>query len=94
MEKGGHVYILTNEARTVLYTGVTSNLPRRLAQHKDGSGSTFTRRYRCTILVYTAHFSSIMEAIACEKRIKSGSRADKIRLIESENPAWSEIEVY
>ena len=64
------VYILTNDRRTVLYAGVTNDLERRLAEHKDGAGSQFARRYNAHRLVWAEQFLRADDAIAMEKRIK------------------------
>ncbi len=89
--EGGWVYILTNEHRTVLYTGVTSNLRVRIARHRSGLGSKFTRRYNATRLVYYEQARSLQAMIAREKQIKAGSRAGKVRLIEAFNPEWKDL---
>ena len=80
------VYILTNSRHTVLYTGVTNNLERRLSEHKDKLGSAFTRKYNVDQLVYYECGDDISVAIAREKQIKAGSRQDKIDLINGINP--------
>jgi putative endonuclease len=85
------VYIMTNIANTVLYTGVTNALRRRVAEHKEGRGSAFTRRYKTHKLVFYERFVRITDAIAAEKRIKAGSRAKKITLIEEQNPEWNDL---
>ncbi|WP_350284155.1 GIY-YIG nuclease family protein [uncultured Croceitalea sp.] len=84
-----YVYILTNQHRTVLYTGVTNNLVRRLHEHKDGiinNKKTFTARYKCKHLLYYEEFTWIQEAIAREKEIKGWLRVKKLDLIKSVNP--------
>ena len=91
MPRGGHVYILTNAARTVLYTGVTSDLPARLEQHRTGQYDGFTKRYKTHLLVYCDWFPDIREAIDAEKQIKAGSRKKKIQLIEQANPKWRDL---
>ena len=92
MERGGLVYILTNKLNTVLYTGVTSDLATRIWQHKNKIHPTsFTSKYNCDKLVYYYFFSRIEDAIAEEKRIKGGSRAAKIKLIEINNPKWKDL---
>lgn len=92
MERGGWVYILTNESNKVLYTGVTSNLKVRIYEHKEKSHpSSFTAKYNVCKLVFFEAYSSIEEAIAYEKKIKGGSRLSKIKLIESINPLWKEL---
>jgi putative endonuclease len=85
------VYMMTNRNKTVIYTGVTNNLRKRVFQHKDKEDCSFTKRYNITKLVYYESFNSIHEAIAAEKKIKSGSRAKKIALIESINPNWNDL---
>jgi len=92
MRKGGFVYILTTISNTALYTGVTAHLLQRMHQHRTHqiSGS-FTDKYNCTKLVYYRAFEGIAAAIAEEKRIKGGSRKQKIRLIESLNPQWKDL---
>jgi putative endonuclease len=86
------VYILTNQSRT-LYVGMTNNLARRVAQHKEGEVPGFTKRYRIKRLVYFEEFRNVRDAIAREKEIKGWRRAKKTALIESLNPRWDEIEV-
>lgn len=86
-----YVYILTNKNNTVLYTGVTSDLIRRLNEHRNGEGSKFTKKYNLHKLVYFEHFSQIETAIAREKQIKAGSRANKFALIESFNQDWKDL---
>jgi putative endonuclease len=86
------VYIMTNRMRTTLYTGVTSNLVGRVREHRDQVyPNSFTSRYKCFHLVYYECFHSIEEAIAREKQIKGGSRADKLELIKRMNPAWDDL---
>ncbi|MHB1937648.1 MAG: GIY-YIG nuclease family protein [Acidobacteriaceae bacterium] len=85
------VYIMTNRSRT-LYVGVTSNLERRIQEHKSGfvEGS-FTHRYRLDRLVYYEQFSMITSAIDREKQIKGWLRIKKIALIVSKNPEWKDL---
>jgi len=85
------VYIMTNPKHTVLYTGVTNDLSRRVAEHKNGIGSGFTCKYQLTKLVYCESHGSPREAIAREKQIKAGSRMKKIELIRSVNPEWEDL---
>ncbi len=87
----GYVYILSNKWNTVLYTGVTSDLLRRLEQHKSKAVPGFTRKYNLDKLVYFEECSSIVDAIGREKQIKAGSRDKKIELIESSNPDWKDL---
>ncbi|APY06919.1 endonuclease [Winogradskyella sp. J14-2] len=90
--KPGFVYILTNKNNTTLYTGVTANLVQRLKQHKDKTDKkSFAAKYNLNKLVYYESFQMIGDAIAREKQIKAGSRAKKIKLIESINPNWDDL---
>ncbi len=86
--KQSFIYILTNKNKTTLYIGVTNNLQRRLAEHKEGIGSKFTKKYHVHYLVYYEEFNDIAKAIDREKQLKRWSRAKKERLIESVNPDW------
>ncbi len=83
--------MMTNRNKTVIYTGVTNDLRKRARQHKDKKDCSFTKRYNITTLVYYESFNCIHDAIAAEKKIKSGSRAKKIALIESINPSWKDL---
>ncbi|MBK6264539.1 GIY-YIG nuclease family protein [Marivirga sp. S37H4] len=85
------IYILTNRNNTVLYTGVTNNIRRRVTEHKEKLNKGFTFRYKVDKLVYFERFSSIIEAIAREKQIKAGSRQKKLDLINQENPEWIDL---
>lgn len=92
MKYGGFVYMLTSRHRTVLYTGVTSDLKKRLWQHQNKEfGNSFTSKYNCTLLVYYENFLRIEEAIAREKQIKGGSRKAKEILIGNFNPEWKDL---
>jgi putative endonuclease len=86
-----HVYILTNRRRTVLYTGVSGDLIRRLSEHRAKTYSAFTARYNVDRLVYFETFGSAYDAIVREKQIKAGSRQDKLDLIDSINPTWRDL---
>ena len=90
-EKQYFVYILTNKNNTVLYTGVTNHLVRRVLEHRAGSGSQFTSKYKVTKLVFFETISDVHAAIAREKQIKAGSRQKKIVLIEEINPGWEDL---
>jgi putative endonuclease len=86
-----HVYIVTNKNKTVLYTGVTNNLVKRLLQHKESAennANNFTGKYKTFYLIYYERFEFIQHAIAREKEIKGWSRAKKIALINTENSEW------
>jgi len=95
------VYIITNQNKTVLYTGVTNDLSARLYQHEQESKTlkkTFAGKYNCYFLLYYEHFDFIEHAIDREKEIKGWSRKKKHELINSTNPEWKflneEIEQY
>lgn len=84
------VYIMTNAHHTVLYTGVTNNLQRRVLEHRAGK-SGFTKKYNVTKLVFYESGDDVNVAIAREKQIKGGSRKKKIDLINSINPEWKDL---
>jgi len=85
------VYIMTNAHNTVLYTGVTNNLARRVYEHKNGLGSKFVKKYNVYKLVYYEIGNGVNEAIAREKQIKGGSRKKKIDLVNNMNPQWKDL---
>lgn len=85
------VYIMTNKPNGTLYTGVTSDLIKRVYEHKHGVVPGFTKKYGCKRLVYYEMHESMDNAISREKQIKSGSRDKKIELIESMNPKWEDL---
>jgi putative endonuclease len=85
-----YVYILTNRDRSVLYTGVTNNLPQRIIEHylNKGNTDTFTGKYACYLLVYYETFKYVNDAIVREKELKKFRRKQKLALIDSFNPEW------
>ncbi len=90
--KGGYVYIMTNRTDTTFYIGVTSDLRRRVLQHKKGVyPGSFTDRYNCRKLIWFEHYRSIVEAIAMEKRIKRWRKAWKWEAIDRLNPLHSDL---
>ncbi|MCL2662487.1 MAG: GIY-YIG nuclease family protein [Oscillospiraceae bacterium] len=91
MKKQGYVYILFNKRKGTLYTGVTSNLTKRMYEHKHKLADGFTSTYGVDKLGYYEAHSSITSAIEREKQIKSGSRRKKLDLIEIENPEWLDL---
>jgi putative endonuclease len=91
MEKTYCVYIMTNSRKNVLYTGYTSDLARRVQEHKDGVVKGFTQKYKCHILVYFEITDDANAAMQREQQIKGGSRSKKIQLIESINPNWRDL---
>lgn len=90
--KTAQVYILTNKNNTVLYTGLTNDLCRRLYEHKQKlNPKSFASRYNVNKLVWFENYFDIVEAIAREKQIKAGSRAKKLKLINEMNPEWRDL---
>lgn len=85
------VYILTNKNHTVLYIGVTSNLPGRMYQHQNEVAEGFSSRYKLRKLVYYETCGNASDAIAREKQLKKWNRAWKERLIAAENPSWRDL---
>jgi len=85
------VYIMANKRNGTLYTGVTSDLIKRVYQHKEGIADGFTKKYQCKQLVYYEQFEEMIVAIAREKQIKAGSRKKKLKMIESLNPTWRDL---
>jgi putative endonuclease len=89
--RGGWVHIMTNRPNGVLYTGVTSDIARRVYEHREGLVSGFTKRYSLKRLVYMERYERIAEAIQREKNIKHWPRAWKARLILEANPDWNDL---
>jgi len=90
--KTGFVYIITNKNNTTLYIGVTSNLPKRILDHKEKRyQNSFSARYNLNKLVYYEQFQMIGEAIGREKQLKAGSRSTKVLLINGINPMWNDL---
>jgi putative endonuclease len=85
------VYIMANHKAGTVYVGVTSDLPHRAWQHREGAVEGFTSRYNCKRLVWFELHSTMEHAIAREKQIKGGSRKAKIALIEAGNPDWRDL---
>jgi putative endonuclease len=85
-----YVYIMTNHSRT-LYTGVTNNLRRRVAEHKSKMIPGFTQRYNINKIVYFEVTNDVYSALTREKQIKGWMRKKKIALIESVNPEWKDL---
>ncbi len=86
-----YVYIMTNKNNSVLYTGVTNDLIRRVHEHKEKMTKGFTKKYNINKLVYYEAFDIVHNAIAREKQIKAGSRQKKIDLINSVNNEWEDL---
>jgi putative endonuclease len=90
-EKRSYIYIMTNAHQTRLYVGVTSDLNRRVWQHKEKLADSFTERYNVTKLVYYEESDDIRSAIEREKQIKGGSRQKKIDLVNTMNSDWHDL---
>jgi putative endonuclease len=91
MEYGGYVYILASRRNGTLYTGVTSNLAKRIYEHKEGTVKGFSSRHGVKILVYYEHHDRIEDAIVREKQGKEWKRNWKLELIENLNPDWRDL---
>ncbi|MHC1547117.1 GIY-YIG nuclease family protein [Phyllobacterium sp. K27] len=87
----GYVYIITNQKHGTLYIGVTSDLPGRIYQHREGHTPGFAWKYGCTRLVWYQQYESIVDAIQREKSLKRWYRQWKIDLIETTNPGWDDL---
>ena len=87
----GYIYILASQRNGTLYTGVTSNLPRRLFEHRDNLTPGFTSRYGVKTLVRFEEYDLVTDAIAREKAIKNWPRKCKLNLIEIMDPDWQDI---
>ena len=82
---------MANKRNGVIYTGVTSNLAKRVYEHKNKIIDGFAKRYQCNLLVYYKIHHTMQSAITKEKQIKAGSRKKKLKLIESMNPEWRDL---
>ncbi|MEL7196884.1 MAG: GIY-YIG nuclease family protein [Pseudomonadota bacterium] len=91
MTKLPAVYIMASKRNGTLYTGVTSDLPKRVWQHRQGAVDGFSRNYGCKSLVWFERHDTMESAIAREKQIKAGNRKAKLKLIENDNPAWRDL---
>ena len=91
MEKTPTVYIMASEMNGTLYIGVTSDLVKRVWQHKNGEIEGFCKKYKTTMLVYYEQYSSMEEAILREKQLKEWKRMWKMRIIIEMNPKWDDL---
>ena len=91
MEKGGYVYILASKRNGTLYVGITSDLVRRVWEHREGATPGFTSKYDVKLLVWYERHDEIESAILREKAIKKWRRAWKLSLIEETNPTWQDL---
>ena len=91
MEKHGYVYIMASGRNGTLYIGVTSNLLKRVWEHREGIAEGFTSRYGCKMLVWFEMHDRVDDAIRREKQMKEWRRAWKLRQIEATNPDWHDF---
>ncbi|MFZ5717868.1 MAG: GIY-YIG nuclease family protein [Pseudomonadota bacterium] len=91
MERAFTVYVLASRRNGTLYVGVTSNLARRVHQHREGTACSFARKYGVRLLIWYESFPTALEAIAFEKRLKRWRRRWKLELIEKANPRWDDL---
>ena len=89
--KAGYLYILASSKNGILYVGVTSNLIKRIYQHKEKLIEGFTEKHNISRLVYYEQFNNIETAIIREKNIKHWKRSWKVRTIEQFNPEWKDL---
>ena len=85
------VYIVASKRNGTLYIGVTSDLPKRAYEHREGLVLGFSSKYACKILVWYEQHDTMVDAITREKQIKAGSRKKKLALIEALNPEWADL---
>ena len=87
------VYLMTNQFNTILYTGSTNDLKRRLAEHRSTRRAGFAQQYRINKLVYYEKFNEPLDAVSREKQLKAGPRRKKVALIDSMNPEWLNLSI-
>ena len=90
-EREPAIYIMANRREGTLYVGVTSDLIKRVYEHKHAEVEGFTKRYGCKVLVYYEYCEDMYAAITREKQLKAGSRKKKLALIEQLNPTWQDL---
>ena len=83
--------MMASKRNGTIYVGVTSNLPQRAWQHREGVADGFTKRYGCKTLVWFEQHETMESAILREKQIKAGNRTKKLALIEADNPTWRDL---
>ena len=91
MDRQYYVYIITNQNHTVLYTGITNDLNKRIYEHKEKLAKGFSAKYNLDKLVYFQVTEDVISAITREKQIKGGSRKKKVELINDLNPDWIDL---
>ena len=89
----GYLYILASRRNGTIYVGCTTDLPKRIYEHRNGLVRGFTRRYSVKRLVYVETYHDVSDAALRERRIKDWHRAWKIQLIEADNPTWEDLAV-
>jgi putative endonuclease len=89
--KQSAIYIIASQKNGTIYTGVTSDLPKRISEHKQKIRKGFAARHNCTQLVYYESYETMEGAILREKQLKGGSREKKLYLIETNNPDWKDV---
>ncbi len=85
------VYSMASKMNGTIYIGVTSDLLRRVYEHKQGAGSSFSTKYGCKVLVWYCFFETMVQALQMEKFLKMKNRSYKISLIESRNVSWNDL---
>jgi len=91
MEKQGFVYIMASGRNGTLYSGVTSDLPKRAWEHRTGAVEGFTRKHGCKLLVWYQAYEELDSAKLRERQMKEWKRAWKLELIETTNPRWRDL---
>ncbi|WP_321326459.1 GIY-YIG nuclease family protein [uncultured Parasphingorhabdus sp.] len=91
MGQPGYVYIMASQKNGTIYLGVTSNLPKRVYEHRQGLFEGFTKKHGCKLLVWYEGFDDIQEARAAERRMKNWKRQWKLKRIERMNPEWNDL---
>jgi putative endonuclease len=89
--KSGCVYIMANQRNGTIYTGVTSDLPARVYQHRNGIIESFSKKHGCKLLVWYEAYEDLDAARLRERQMKKWKRAWKIELIERSNPQWKDL---
>lgn len=89
--KPGYVYIMASKRNGTIYLGVTSDLPKRVYEHRNGLIAGFTRKYGCKMLVWFEQYDDLEEARAAELRMKNWNRQWKLKRIERMNPEWRDL---
>ena len=89
--KAGYTYIMASRRNGTLYIGVTNDLVKRASEHREGVIDGFTKRYRCTLLVWFEGYDDLQEARQREIRLKKWNRSWKLRLIEEQNLDWHDL---